>query len=83
MYAIELEPEFAKQATALHPKRYKQVHLRIYALQINPRPPDSVLIDPDTYRVQVGPYTITYEVDDSRHRVRVFLLEESDEVDEE
>lgn len=79
MYAIELEPEFSTQANVLHPKRYKQIHLRIYSLQLNPRPSDCVLIDPDTYRVGVGPYIITYEVDDSRQRVRVFLLEESKE----
>lgn len=79
MYAIVLDPEFAKQANSLHPKRYKQIHLRVFALQNNPRPPDSVLIDPEMYRVRVGPYIITYEVDDSRRHVRVFLLEESQE----
>jgi len=46
---------------------------------MNPRPPDSVLIDIAAYRVDVGPYAITYEVDDARHRVRVFLLEEREE----
>ena len=76
MYAIELAPDFAKQVMEMHPKRYKQIHLRIFALQINPRPPDCVLLDSDTYLVRVGPYTITYSVDDSRGRVRVFLLEE-------
>jgi mRNA-degrading endonuclease RelE of RelBE toxin-antitoxin system len=79
VYAIVLDPEFAKQANSLHPKRYKQIHLRVFALQNNPRPPDSVSIDPEMYRVRVGPYIITYEVDDSRRHVRVFLLEESQE----
>ena len=76
MYAIELADEFVKQVIAMHPKRYKQIHLRIFALQINPRPPDCVMLDPQTYRVSVGPYSITYETDDTRRRVRVFLLEE-------
>jgi mRNA-degrading endonuclease RelE of RelBE toxin-antitoxin system len=79
MYAIELAPEFAKQANALHPKRYKQIHVRLFALQLNPRPPDCIMLDSDTYRVHVGPYTIIYEVDDSRQRVRVFLLEQKPE----
>lgn len=78
MYAIELTPEFTKQAGALHPRRYKQLHMRVFALQANPRPPDCVLIDVATYRVHIGLYTITYEIDDSEHRVRVFLLEETD-----
>ncbi len=76
MYAIELTPEFGMQASALHPKRYKQVLLRIYDLQMNPRPPDCVMLELDIYRVNVGPYPITYKIDDSARRVRVFLLEE-------
>ncbi len=76
MYAIELAPEFAAQVSAMHPKRYKQIHLRIFALQINPRPPDCTLLDLETYLVRVGPYTITYMIDDAHRRVRVFLLEE-------
>lgn len=81
MYAIELATELARQLEAMHPKRYKQVHLRIFALQLNPRPPDCVMLDPRTYRVGVGPYTLTYEVDDRRRRIRVFLLDER--IDEE
>ncbi len=77
MYAIELAPEFAEQASAMHPKRYKQIHLRIFALQINPRPPDCTMLNPEMYLVRVGPYTITYTIDDSERRIRVFLLEES------
>lgn len=75
MYAIELTPEFTAQASQLHPRRYKQVHLRVFALQANPQPPDCILIDTETYRVVVGPYLISYEIDDARCRVRVFLLE--------
>lgn len=41
MYAIELEPEFSNQSGAMHPKRYKQVYLRVFALLANPRPPDA------------------------------------------
>ena len=76
MCTIELAPEFIGQASLLHPRRYKQVHLRVFALQINSQPPDCILIDAETYRVRVGPYTISYEIDHSHRRVRVFLLEE-------
>jgi mRNA-degrading endonuclease RelE of RelBE toxin-antitoxin system len=79
MYANEVTPQVSAQIETLHPKRFRQVALRIFTLQMNPRPPDSVLIDIAAYRVDVGPYAITYEVDDARHRVRVFLLEEREE----
>lgn len=76
MYALEITAEFSAVATPLHPKRYKQVHLRVFALMRNPRPPDSEMLQANTHRVRVGPYRVTYEIDDTRHRVRVFLLEE-------
>lgn len=76
MYAIELAPEFIKQVAHLHPKRYKQIHIRIFALQTNPRPPDCIMLDLERYLVRVGPYTIVYRIDDSQKRARVLLLEE-------
>ena len=79
MYAIELTPEFAQQTTTLHPKRFKQIHLRIFTLQMNPRPPDCVMLDPERYLVHVGPYAIVYRIDDSQNRIRVFLLVEKEE----
>ncbi len=77
MYAIELAQEFARQIDDLHPKRFKQISLRVFALQANPRPPDSVMLDAETYIVRVGPYTILYQVDDSRRVVRPLSVEES------
>lgn len=76
MYAIEVTPDVARQIQELHPKRFKVVSLRIFALQMNPRPPDCVMMDAETYRVSAGPYTVSYDVDDRQRRVRVFLLEE-------
>jgi mRNA-degrading endonuclease RelE of RelBE toxin-antitoxin system len=81
MYAIEITDEFRSVADPLHPKRFKQVHLRILALMQNPRPPDSELLEANLYRIRSGLYRLTYEIDDGRRRVRVFLLEEI--VDEE
>ncbi|TAH53309.1 MAG: type II toxin-antitoxin system RelE/ParE family toxin [Chloroflexota bacterium] len=75
MYAIEEGAEFRGQVFDLHPKRFKQVYLRLSALQLNPRPPDAQMLDENIYRVRVGPYRISYEIDDERRRVRVFLLE--------
>ncbi len=79
MYAIELATEFARQIEALHPKRYRQIALRIFALQANPRPPESVMLEPDTYLVQVGFYQIAYRIDDAKRRIRVLLREEREE----
>jgi mRNA-degrading endonuclease RelE of RelBE toxin-antitoxin system len=76
VYAIEVIPEVSDQIETLHPKRFRQIAIRIFALQMNPRPPDCVLVDIETYRIQTGPYMITYAIDDSQQRVRVFLLEE-------
>jgi len=76
MYAFEITNEFEAAAAPLHPKRFKQVHLRIFALMQNPRPPDAQMLDENVYRVRVGPYRISYEIDDKQRRVRVFLLEE-------
>jgi len=44
-----------------------------------PRPPDAQMLDASINRVRVGPYVITYEIDDKQRRVRVFLLEEMEE----
>ena len=79
MYAFEITDEFRAIAAPLHPKRFKQVHLRIFALMQNPRPPDAEMLEVNTYPVRVGPYRITYDIDDARRRVRVFLLEEMGE----
>jgi mRNA-degrading endonuclease RelE of RelBE toxin-antitoxin system len=79
MYAIELAPEFSEQSESLHPKRFKQIHLRIYALQVNPRPPDSLLLDEETYLVRVGPYVLTYKIDDVLRRIRFIYLEQMQE----
>ena len=78
MYAIELTSDVPRQAANLHPKRLKQVYLRIIELQQNPHPPDAQMLDVNIYRVRVGPYQITYEIDDKRKRVRVFLLQETE-----
>lgn len=75
MYALEITAEFHAIAAPMHPKRFKQVHLRVFALMQNPRPPDAEMLDTNIFRVRVGPYRVTYEIDDKRRRVRVFLLE--------
>lgn len=79
MYTSEEAAEFHNQFMSLHPKRFKQVYLRIYALLQNPRPPDAQMLEANIYRVRVGPYRITYEIDNKQRRVRVFLLEEIEE----
>lgn len=55
MYAFEITDEFGAVAAPLHPKRFKLIHLRIFALMQNPRPPDAELLEVNTYRVRVGP----------------------------
>ena len=76
MYSVEVDRDAESQLSALHPKRFEQVVLRIYALQQNPRPPDGTILDADTCRVRVGPYSILYHVDDSAQRIRIILIKE-------
>lgn len=78
MYAIELAPEFGRQVDALHPRRFKQIYLRVFALQANPRPPDCIMLDTERCIVRIGPYAILYKVDDSRQIVQPLSLEETD-----
>lgn len=59
MYAFEITAEFEAAAKPMHPKRFKQIHLRIFALMQNPRPPDAEMLEANMYRVRVGPYRVT------------------------
>lgn len=76
MYAPEITAEFSAAAAHLHPQRFKIIYMYLVALQQNPRPPTALALDAGTYRLRFGPYQVTYQVDDVRRRVRVFLLEE-------
>jgi mRNA interferase RelE/StbE len=55
------------------PKVYRQLTLKIFTLQLNPRPPDSKKIG-EGYRVDVGEYRIYYEVDDQARVVAVYVI---------
>ena len=81
MYSIQVDRAIELQLADLHPKRFKQVVLRLYALQQNPRPPDSVILDAETCRVSVGPYRILYQVDDSAQRVHVIAIREQETIE--
>lgn len=55
-------------------KIYRQLALKIFSLQLNPRPPDSKKIGQDRYRVDSGEYRILYRIDDREKTVKVFLV---------
>ncbi len=76
MYSIEVNRDVEAQLVEFHPKRFRQVVLRLYALQQNQRPPDCTLLDAETCRGSVGPYRILYHVDDSARRIRVIAIRE-------
>ncbi|MBM3130034.1 MAG: type II toxin-antitoxin system RelE/ParE family toxin [Chloroflexi bacterium] len=78
MYSIQVAQDVERQLTDLHPRRFRQVVLRLYALQHNPRPPDSVILDVETCRVSVGPYRILYQVNDSTRRVQIIAIREQE-----
>ena len=54
-------------------KIYRQITLKIFSLEDNPRPPDSKRIG-GGYRVDTGEYRILYEVDDSKQIITVRLV---------
>lgn len=54
-------------------KIYRQIALKIFALQLNPRPQDCKPVG-DGYRVDTGEYRILYKIDGQKQEVRVYLV---------
>ena len=54
-------------------KAYRQITLKIFSLQSDPRPPDSKCLG-EGYRVDSGEYRIYYEVDDNAQSVTVYWV---------
>ena len=76
MYSVEMDRDVVAQLVEFHPKRFKQIVLRIYVLQQTPRPPDCAILDAETCRVGVGPYRILYHINDSAQRIRIISIKE-------
>ncbi len=66
MYKVELKPQAQKFIEAQSRKIQRQLVKRIEALQEDPRPPGSKLLDgrKKIYRVRSGNYRIVYQVKD-------------------
>ncbi len=79
MYALEIASDFGRYITTLHPKRFKQVYLKVFSLQSNPRPPDCEMVDPEIYRVWAGPYRMTYRIDDQQRRILMLIIEKKNQ----
>lgn len=76
MYSIFLEERVLKVLRNV--KRYpakvhRQITLKIFLLQANPRPPDCKKVGIG-YRVDMGEHRILYTVDDEERIVRVELV---------
>lgn len=76
MYSVQVNSDVEAQLADLPPKRFKQIVLRLYSLQHNPRPPDGTVLDAVTCRVHVGPYRILYHVDDAARHIQVVAIKE-------
>ncbi len=68
--AVLQEMSDPKRYTA---KIYRQIALKIFSLQLNPRPQDCKPVG-DGYRVDTGEYRILYRIDDQKREVRVYLV---------
>ena len=66
MYKVELKPQAQKFIETQSRKIQRQLVKRIEALQEDPRPPSSKLLDgrKKIYRVRSGNYRIVYQVKD-------------------
>ena len=76
MYSILLEERVLKVLSDIkhYPaKVHRQITLKIFMLQVNPRPPDCKHVGIG-YRVDVGEHRILYTVDDKAQTVRVELV---------
>ena len=76
MYSILLEERVLKilRNVKRYPaKVHRQITLKIFLLQVNPRPPDCKKVGVG-YRVDIGEHRILYTVDDAERIVRVELV---------
>ena len=76
MFRVEIERKVDKRLEKLPPKHRNQVLRRIFMLENEPRPQDSIqLHDADNgYRIDMGDYRILYDIDYEKKLVQVFLL---------
>jgi len=76
MYSILLEKRVLKilrNAKRYPAKVHRQITLKIFTLQVNPRPPDCKKVGIG-YRVDIGEHHILYTVDGEERIVRVELV---------
>ena len=76
MYSLRLEARVLKLLSDVKTcpaKVHRQITVKIFWLQVDPRPSDCKQIGTD-YRVDVGEYRIFYTVDDRSEQVAVELV---------
>ena len=73
MYNLRIEKSIWSALRPLPPKHFKQLVLKMSALQDTPRPQDCKRIGA-AYRVDSGEYRILYTIDDARRLVTIRLV---------
>jgi mRNA interferase RelE/StbE len=73
MYRLVVEPGVIKSLDKLPPKFFRQIVLKILALQFDPRPNDSKRIAA-AFRVDSGEYRILYFINDQDKEIQVVLV---------
>ena len=76
MYSVLVEERVLKllrNPKEFPAKVHRQITLKIFSLQVNPRPPDCKRVGIG-YRVDVGEHRILYTVDDEAKVVRIELV---------
>lgn len=75
-YSLQVDTKVAKEIVEYQPKVFKQVVMKIFSLQSNPRPQDGKKLAgyEGGFRVDSGEFRILYMIDDSKKLVTVFLV---------
>ena len=73
MYNLQVMPQARSDMEPLPHKHLRQIVMKVFSLQDNPRPPDSKKLGRG-YRVDSGEYRILYIIDDAKQLVTIWLV---------
>lgn len=75
-YSLRVDTKVAKEILEYQPKVFKQIVMKIFSLQSNPRPQDckKLVGYEGGYRVDSGEFRILYTIDEAKKIVTVFLV---------
>ncbi|MBM3238487.1 type II toxin-antitoxin system RelE/ParE family toxin [Candidatus Poribacteria bacterium] len=73
MYSLQIMPQAIESMELLPGKQLRQIVMKIFSLQDNPRPPDCKKIGKG-HRVDSGEYRIFYVIDDAKRLITIWVV---------